>query len=259
MTTVASQLMRIQNGYMHKHKNICLRVSTTNLDAIYKVANKWLEYNDLDQEWIAQLDNMWCNNEAIIPSKITELELYTLYKSIPSAAIEFVDICGNTVAHRLVLALNKAPPKMVADFWYLIEEEMKPYMTTKNVFEHTPWELMAACSTAFELVLLERVDQLHRVIPMRSWRATVPFLQCWKLLEKHEKARLIGNGKYMNAEFICYITQDNVEEFKKLVKSYPNIMNTFTLDTKAKYPFHAEALIQAALDAGREDVLAIVM
>ena len=248
-------LMRIRNGFLHTHKNICLRVSTNNLDRVYKVADKWLTIPEPRQDYISELDKTWQENEKELLQRKTELELYSFFHKLPSKMKAYKDFCGNNVAHRIILALVDAPPKMVADFWYLIENDIEHYMYEVNTFGHTPWEVMTAAGKAFEQVLLERPNLLHKVIPIRSWRSNQVFKAAWDTMTLQQKGDFIATNSTVNIEFVCYMVDGNVDDFIYIVNQNKFLLNSAGSNILDKYPLLVEPLAAIALAENREDVI----
>jgi hypothetical protein len=246
-------LIHTQSGYLHTHKNIYIRSSVTNLDPVLKVANDWLKVDDLKQDVIAQDDEIWRNTEILLQEAKTELEMYLILEDMPKSNYKYKDLCENTIAHRLILGLKKCDPERVGNFWYLIQDKMKPYMDKVNKFGHTPWELMGACCVAFANVIKENASQIYALIPIRTWRATDAFKVAWATMPYAQKELIVRGMTTHRTDLLCYLS--NPDEFNLLVKLNPNLLFGFTLELKSKYPEYIQIIINNALEFGYDTIV----
>lgn len=246
-------LIHTQSGYLHTHKNIYIRSSVTNIDPVLKVAKEWLKVNDMKQEIIAQDDEIWRRTEIKLQEAKTELEMYVILQDIPKSNYKYNDLCENTIAHRLVLGLKKCDADRVGNFWYLIEDKMKPYMNKVNKFGHTPWELMGACCTAFANIIKENASQVYALIPIRTWRIAEPFKVAWNATPYDQKENIVRALPSNRMDLLCYLCEP--DELNLLVKLNPNLLYGYTVELKNTYPQHIQVIINNALENNYETVV----
>lgn len=252
--TIPSYLKPVENGFIHSHKNINLRItSANNIDPVLKAAKKWMKIKEIEQEIYAQSDEIWNTYEEKIKKASTDLEIYTIFKSIPKPAIYFKDLCNNNVAHRLILTLNKHNPELVDSIWYLLDDIIKPYMHEINDFGHTPWELMGAVPTSFEKVLLAQGVEVFNLVPIRTWRKHPVYLNVWNLATKAKRISFARSCKKNNLDLLCYLTQNNPEEIKELTKGNILLLEGCTEEIKISYPYHKDYLLENLLERNMYD------
>jgi hypothetical protein len=178
-----------------------------------------------------------------LKSKLTDLEIYSLFKSIPKAAISYKDLCNNNVAHRLILALTKQEPNVVDGVWYLLDDIVKSYMHLTNDFGHTAWELMGSVPNAFEKVLAAQGYNMLYLIPMRTWRKHQVYLNAWNLLTMDQRLTFARTCRKNHLDLLCYLTQNNPAEISELSRGNTYLLEGCNLDIKNKYPLHTEHLL----------------
>lgn len=244
VSKLPSNLIPSSHGFIHPHKNIHIRItSSSNIEPIIKAASKWMKIKDLEQDIYAQSDEIWTEFEKKLTSKLTDIEIYSLFKSIPKPAITYKDLCHNTVAHRLILALKKQDPEVVDGVWYLLQDVIRPHMEIANDFGHTAWELMGSVPTAFEKVLAAQGYNMLYLIPMRTWRKHQVYLNAWNLLTVDQRLAFARTCKKNHLDLLCYLTQNNPAEISELSRGNTYLLEGCNLDIKVKYPFHAEHLL----------------
>lgn len=252
--TIPSYLKPVANGYIHSYKNINLRItSSNNIDPVLKAAKKWMNVDEIEQEIYAQSDEIWNTYEEKIKSAKTDLEIYSLLKSIPSSAISFKDLCNNNVAHRLILALKKHEPEIVDSIWYLLDDIIKPYMHLSNDFGHTPWELMGTVPSAFEKVLNAKGAEIFNLIPIRTWRKHPVYINAWNLATKEQRTRFARYCKSNNLDLLCYLTMCNPVEIKQLTRGNIILLEGCTEEIKNAYPDHKNYLLENLLEKNMHD------
>ena len=247
-------LIPAANGYIHPHKNIHIRItSSSNIDPVLKAASKWMKVKEMEQEIYAQSDEIWNTFEERIKKASTDLEIYSLFKSIPKAAISYNDLCHNNVAHRLILALNKRDSVIVDSVWYLLDDIISPYMNKTNDFGHTPWELMGAVPDAFQKVLRLQGTELFNLVPMRTWRKHPVYINAWDLATHKQHISFARSCKKHNLDLLCYLTKNNPQEIKELTKGNILLLEGCTEEIKNTYPFHRDYLLDNLLERNMYD------
>lgn len=243
-TILPSYLEKIANGYKHIHKNIYLRTTSgSNIDPILKAANTWLKVNDLKQDWIAQLDEVWNTFEDKIKSAKTDLEIYSIFQKIPKSSIKYKDLCNNNVAHRLILALNNFSAEIVDGVWYLLDEIIQPYMNTVNDFGHTPWEVMGSVPIAFEKILAKQGIEILNLIPIRTWRKHQVYLNAWTMTSKEKRISFAKNFKHNNLDMLCYLSQNTPEDIYEFVSGNTILLEGYNENIRQTYPLQSEFLL----------------
>jgi hypothetical protein len=257
MTTLVSEyLLPAENGFIHSHKNVNLRItSNTNLEPVLKAAKKWIATKDMEQEYFAQLDEIWNTYENKIVEAKTDLEIYSIIKQIPKPAIKYKDLCKNNFTHRLILALKKQNPDIIEGVWYLLHDMIKPNMHIVNDFGHTPWELMGAIPDAFEKVLRQQNAELLHLIPNRTWRKHYVYLDAWNKASNEMRIAFAKGCKKNQLELLCYLTQDNPEEIGELTKDNILLLEGCTSLIKNTYPLQSEYLMINLIESNLHDII----
>lgn len=244
---LSTNLLPTENGFIHKHKNVNIRItSNINLDPVLKAVNKWSATKDMDQEYLAQLDEIWNINEKKIVEAKTDLEIYSIITQMPKHSIKYKDLCKNNFAHRLILALKKQKPDIVEGTWYLLQDLIAPNMNQVNDFGHTPWELMGAVPNAFEKILRQQNAELLHLIPVRTWKKDPVFLDAWNKATK-EAHLTFARSFTKNLDLLCYLTQDNPQEIYELVNNNITLLQEYNINIQNTYPFHSEYLLLVQL------------
>jgi hypothetical protein len=257
MTTLVSPYLQpAENGFIHTHKNVNIRItSSTNLEPVLKAANKWIATKDMEQEYFAQLDEIWNTHEKKIVEAKTDLEIYSIIKQIPKPAIKYKDLCKNNFAHRLILALKKQNSETVEGVWYLLQDMISPNMHIVNDFGHTPWELMGAIPTAFEKVLKQQNAELLHLIPVRTWKKHPVYLDAWNKATKEMRLAFSRSFKKNHLDLLCYLTQDNPEEISELTKGNILLLEGCTPLIKNTYPLQSEYLLINLIESNLSDII----
>jgi len=243
-TILPPYLEKVSSGYKHTHKNIHIRsTSGTNIEPILKAAKNWLKVKDLEQDKIAQSDEIWNFYEEQMKAAKTDLEIYSIFQKIPKPAIKYKDLCNNNLAHRLILALKNHTSETVDGVWYLLDSVISPYMNDVNDFGHTPWELMGSVPTAFEKVLQTLGAELLHIVPIRSWRKHQVYVRAWELATNEQRISFSRTFKKHNLDMLCYLTQNNPQEIAELTRNNKHLLEGCTIDIKNNYPLHAEHLL----------------
>jgi hypothetical protein len=239
-------LVRVSIGYEHPVSHIHFRISSSHPAPLEDALQRWNSTREMTQLYIAQCDEIWREHEQALKEAHTGLEAYMRFQTIPpSATAHYIDICRNTVAHRLIFVFRKADPDLVREFWDFAAGDLDPYLKQKNAFSHTPWEMMSMFPTAWSGVLRLHMHELHRLIPVRSWRETPVFEEAYALLPEHKRATILNHLVPRQVGLLCMLTTP--EGFAHMVHARPEFLTFLTASHSAKYPEHVAVALAVAI------------
>lgn len=248
------QLARVSDGYAHPTAHIRFRVSGASRAPLADALQHWNQQHPMTQDRIAQYDEIWREFAKGLQEARTGLEAYVRFQAIPScAAADYTDLCGNTVAHRLVFVFRKAAPDLVREFWDFAERDLAPYLTEKNVFSHTPWEIMSLCPDAWCGVLRMHLHKLHILIPLRSWRDAAPFREAYVQLPEHKRAAVLSQLAPKQVGLLCMLTTP--EGFARMAHARPEFLDHLTSSHFSAYPLHAAHALTIALERNNVETI----
>lgn len=247
-------LVRVSDGYAHPTCNIRFRVSSLQRAPLVDALQRWNTLHPMTQDRIAQYDEIWRTHATLLQEARTGLEAYVHFQDIPPcAAADYKDPCGNTVAHRLVLVFRKSHPDLVREFWDFAHEDLAEFLTQKNTCSHTPWELMSMFPHAWGGVLQMHLHELHRLVPIRSWREAEPFRAAYFALPEPKRAAVLSQLAPRQVGLLCMLTTP--EGFEHMVRARPEFLDHLHSQQCSAYPAHAAVALTVALDRSNMETI----